>query len=464
MTKTYYSVGTNIVREASPEAEIIAKGIEWLVAQRNSNGTWGSSDALDTLIATNHAIMALFSIGCSPESPILAPAIEYLINLDTDKNITFFWRAGTLLNLPKFDSVITHDMEYIWSFRNRIGVHKDYPVPFYLLKLLKFSDKKYTLSFNLNDVLRWVLEEWQEKDCWYGRTSITSMALALIYDMKFKNKTHVVDRCIEFLLSQFKDEGATGFFHENLVDDAFTVFNLSESGFLASSKGLLLAEKIEKCVTRLTAHASASGVWASPPPFGGSVGPNIYPTAVMIRALIAYHSRNMTHFQMQVSASVLEKLLAYDKTVNKVLKPFWGELSSTVINDTCFVLMPFTPTKLTEIYKRYIKTPIELEFNLKCLRADDIYKPTSIMLDIWEHLNSSRIIIADLTNKNANVFYELGMAHVLGKPVILICQRVEDVPFDLRGVRVLFYDDGPEGYDNLAVKIVQYVQDILKSI
>jgi hypothetical protein len=61
------------------------------------------------------------------------------------------------------------------------------------------------------------------------------------------------------------------------------------------------------------------------------------------------------------------------------------------------------------------------------------------MEDVWRRLNESAFIIADLTGRNPNVFYELGIAHTLGKPVILLSQCIDDVPFDVRHNRVILY-------------------------
>ncbi|MFH1884554.1 MAG: hypothetical protein ABIL62_17805 [Planctomycetota bacterium] len=123
--------------------------------------------------------------------------------------------------------------------------------------------------------------------------------------------------------------------------------------------------------------------------------------------------------------------------------------------------MPFKPAKLTEIYERYIKAPIESQTRLRCIRADDIYKSTDIMRDIWEYINRSKVVIADLTNKNPNVFYELGMSHVLGKYVIQIAQEADDIPFDLRNVRTIVYEDRISGYEGLSQQVLRFLNNYL---
>jgi hypothetical protein len=64
-----------------------------------------------------------------------------------------------------------------------------------------------------------------------------------------------------------------------------------------------------------------------------------------------------------------------------------------------------------------------------------------------------------LTDKNANVFYELGLAHAIGKPVILISEKIDDVPFDLRNYRVITYDkNNPAWGDELHSKIIEFLK------
>jgi hypothetical protein len=60
------------------------------------------------------------------------------------------------------------------------------------------------------------------------------------------------------------------------------------------------------------------------------------------------------------------------------------------------------------------------------------------------------IVICDCTGRNANVFYEAGIAHTLGKDVILITQNRSDIPFDLSHLRYIFYLDNNEGREKLS--------------
>jgi hypothetical protein len=108
-------------------------------------------------------------------------------------------------------------------------------------------------------------------------------------------------------------------------------------------------------------------------------------------------------------------------------------------SDTCFVMMPFA-APLGEYYSKIYEPAIK-KAGLNPLRADaDIFGTGKIIDQIWTGINSSKVLIAELTSRNPNVFYESGLAHALKKPVVLICSNEDDVPFDLKHIRVIYYD------------------------
>ena len=120
-----------------------------------------------------------------------------------------------------------------------------------------------------------------------------------------------------------------------------------------------------------------------------------------------------------------------------------------------FVIMPFQ-NNFNYLYHDSIKIVCE-RINKTCIRADDIYTSEMIINDIWSLIHNSRVIIADCTGKNPNVMYELGIAHTLGKDVILITQNIDDIPFDLRHLRHMNYEYAPHA-------IKQFENDLEKSL
>lgn len=105
---------------------------------------------------------------------------------------------------------------------------------------------------------------------------------------------------------------------------------------------------------------------------------------------------------------------------------------------TCFVLMPFSEP--FETYYEAIFRPAVLNANLKITRADSLFASTPIMGDVWRFIQEADVLLAELTGRNPNVFYELGLGHAIGKPIVLVSETLADVPFDLQGLRVNGYD------------------------
>jgi DNA-binding response OmpR family regulator len=98
-----------------------------------------------------------------------------------------------------------------------------------------------------------------------------------------------------------------------------------------------------------------------------------------------------------------------------------------------FVLMPFDK-EFKEIYQLAIKEPL-VHKGLYCERADEVQSVGGIMEQVYSRIKRARFIVADMTGRNPNVYYEVGYAHAIGKDVILLTQETEDIPFDLRGYR-----------------------------
>jgi len=107
--------------------------------------------------------------------------------------------------------------------------------------------------------------------------------------------------------------------------------------------------------------------------------------------------------------------------------------------DSCFVMMPFAPP-LGDYYSKIYKPAIE-KAGLRPVRADaEIFGTGKIIDQIWSGINAAKVLVAELTSRNPNVFYELGLAHALEKPVVLVSSNEADVPFDLKHIRVIYYD------------------------
>jgi len=140
-----------------------------------------------------------------------------------------------------------------------------------------------------------------------------------------------------------------------------------------------------------------------------------------------------------------------------------GKGVSLSAEDTCFVMMPFAEPHGTYYAKIY--DPAIRKAGLRPVRADDeIFGTGKIIDQIWAGMNKAKLLVAELTTRNPNVFYELGLAHALKKPVVLVSANEPDVPFDLKHIRVIYYDvTDPFWGKKLIDKVAENILSALKN-
>jgi hypothetical protein len=121
-----------------------------------------------------------------------------------------------------------------------------------------------------------------------------------------------------------------------------------------------------------------------------------------------------------------------------------------------FVLMPFK-AKMQTVYTNHIKKMGE-ELGLTIRRADEIYSPRHFIENVWDGICAAQLILADCTEKNPNVFYEIGMAHTVGKKVVLITRSDKDIPSDIKHFDYIPYIYDPEGVETLIGKLKTFLK------
>ena len=119
-----------------------------------------------------------------------------------------------------------------------------------------------------------------------------------------------------------------------------------------------------------------------------------------------------------------QRTRAQDRRIR--ISPLFGDPPIDTNDRMCFVIAPFSDDR-TVVFREYIQPTVE-EFGLACVRVDSVQTNRGIVENIWRSICEARFIVADLTGANANVFYELGIAHTVGKEVILIEERPADGP------------------------------------
>lgn len=129
---------------------------------------------------------------------------------------------------------------------------------------------------------------------------------------------------------------------------------------------------------------------------------------------------------------------------------------------SCFIMMPFGGQ--FDSYYRQVLCPAVEASGMQPVRADEIFSSRALMDDVSRAIEGAGICLADVSGRNPNVAYELGMAHALGKPVIMLTQDVEDVPFDYKHLRILTYDPTGHGWEqDLHDSVMRTILEIQRS-
>ena len=129
-------------------------------------------------------------------------------------------------------------------------------------------------------------------------------------------------------------------------------------------------------------------------------------------------------------------------------------------HDLISVMMPFDAS-LSGVYMAIQAACTTAK--LKCERADNIWEASEVIQDIFSLIYRSKVVISDFTGRNPNVFYETGIAHTLGRPVIPIAQHETDVPFDLLHHRYVRYLNNEEGLAKLSTQLLPRLQTLVRT-
>ena len=142
-------------------------------------------------------------------------------------------------------------------------------------------------------------------------------------------------------------------------------------------------------------------------------------------------------------------------------------MASTTTQKNCFVISPIGEAesetrKRSDQVLRHIIRPATQECGYKAVRADEIDKPGIITSQVIQHVVSDPLVIADLSETNPNVFYELAIRHAIKKPLVQIIQKGERIPFDVAGTRTIYFDhhdlDSVEEAKNGIIEQIRYLE------
>ncbi len=123
--------------------------------------------------------------------------------------------------------------------------------------------------------------------------------------------------------------------------------------------------------------------------------------------------------------------------------------------DLVSVMMPFEAS-FAPVYQS-LSVAVTQE-GWQCRRADELFTNGPVIQDIVELIAASRAVICDLSGRNANVFYEAGIAHAIGRDVVLLARHESDVPFDLRHLRYISYANNDQGREELTTTVLRHLR------
>jgi hypothetical protein len=172
------------------------------------------------------------------------------------------------------------------------------------------------------------------------------------------------------------------------------------------------------------------------------------------------------------SVNVLNVLLRQPLSAQGLGLFVWGDAKvvfrETEIQDSSpkvFVIMPFAEPFDT-LYRDVIEPVAHDQLGFEILRVDEIQAPGIIIEDIQRQITSCHAVVAEISTRNPNVFYELGYAHALNKPAILLVRREDsgDIPFDLKPYRAIYYDDSIGGKKSVMRNLSAHLEAIKRGV
>lgn len=166
-----------------------------------------------------------------------------------------------------------------------------------------------------------------------------------------------------------------------------------------------------------------------------------------------------THWAVK-DIDIYKVLLRYLKPKRQLPRVFTLSEVERIEPTLISVMMPFD-ISFNGVYEKLKDVASNLD--LHCRRADDIWENPAIIQDVVSLIDHSRIVICDCTGRNPNVFYEIGIAHTLGRETILLTQSENDIPFDLRHLRYIKYLNNSEGLEKLGEAILERLRTILNA-
>jgi hypothetical protein len=132
------------------------------------------------------------------------------------------------------------------------------------------------------------------------------------------------------------------------------------------------------------------------------------------------------------ASSLLNKFIVANKR--------WKSDDLRVDYPECFVVMPFSQPWSAAVYNDFIEPAVKVDAGMDCVKGDDILRIDDLSNNVWNSIVRAGLVICEISAPNPNVFYELGLAHAMGKDCFLLFQKNIPLPADIRGAHYYAYD------------------------
>ena len=161
-----------------------------------------------------------------------------------------------------------------------------------------------------------------------------------------------------------------------------------------------------------------------------------------------YEYSTRQSFQLGLPRTARQSLFYRHTTFGSELREmldFTRIMEQLVTKKACFVIAPIgeaesdTRKRSDQILKHVISPAVE-SCGYNATRADQISEPGMITSQVIQKIVDDPLVVADLTERNPNVFYELAISHVIRKPLVQIIKKGEQIPFDVAGARTIHVD------------------------
>jgi hypothetical protein len=151
---------------------------------------------------------------------------------------------------------------------------------------------------------------------------------------------------------------------------------------------------------------------------------------------------NSKVYQIKPILFTQNKIMNNPVSLDRISNRYYQQIVIQAHEPYCFIIMPFKEEEFNQtIYSKVIKPFIENEFKISCYRVDEDGLPDRIDNKIYSYILRASFIIAEVTTRNPNVMYELGLAHMLEKDCIILTQSPNSqVPFDIQRISAVPYE------------------------